>query len=484
MVSRPRTSQSGFALVELVVAMAILLVGILGMVNMIDGASRTTAGNKAREGATALAREMLEIARSSHYESLTPDGIAAELQSRADLADATPGGAYTISRRGFTYTVELSACAVDDPKDGTGPHAGAITFCPDSASPGTVDRNADDYRRVSVALSWTHEGVSKTARQATVVSNPAGGLGPSVTALDLTGATSPVTVGLANLSFSVQTASTPASVSWSINGDTRGTASGTGTSWNFQWPISTVSDGTYVVHAQAFDAEGRSGISFSRTVVLNRSVPAAPGGFAGGRNGTPGHVDIEWLASTEPDVVGYRVYRSSAAGAKGTRACPASSAGADAVTQTTQCVDTGAALLTTQHYVIAAVDLDAAGNKREGASSPVLSAPLGNLQPLTPLGVLLCLGSVVGCLGPDGLQAPGDTAVVSWNAATDPDGTVAFYRIYRDGITYAHRYDRIYPTGGPLRYVDRDTDGQVHTYYVTAVDDDFGESPLSLPVIG
>ena len=468
----------------MLVGAVFLLVGILGMVNMIDGASRTTAGNKAREAATALAREMIEVARSAHYENLTDTGVVGLLQSRGALADETPGGAYTVARRGYTFTVEASACAVDDPKDGAGPRSGAVTFCPDSAPAGTGDRNADDYRRLTLTFSWEHEGVSKTARQTTVVSNPAGGLGPSVTALDLTGATSPVTVALANLNFSVQTASTPASVSWSVNGDTQGVAAGTGTSWSFGWPITSVSDGTYVVTAQAFDAAGRSGITFGRTVVLNRTAPAAPGGFAGGRNGTPGHVDIEWHASTEPDVVGYRVYRSSSGGTKGTRACPATSAGADAVLQATSCVDTGASLLTTQHYVIASVDLDAAGNKREGTESAVLSAPLGNVQPLTPLGLLVCLGATVGCIGPDGLQASAGTTVVSWDASTDADGTVAFYRIYRDGLTYADRYDRIYPSGGPLRYVDRNPGGQVHTYYVTAVDDDFGESPLSLPVIG
>lgn len=484
MGSRPRTSQSGFALVELLVAMAILLVGVLGMVDMIDGASRASSGSKSREGATALAREMLEVTRSARYQELTATGVPAVLRSRAALADSTAGGAYTVARRGFVYTVAISACSVDDPKDGAGPHDGAVTFCADSAPPGATDRNADDYRRVTLALSWSHEGVAKTSRQIAVVSNPAGGLGPSVTALDRTGATSPVTVDLATLDFGVQTASTPASVSWSVNGDTKGVASGSGTSWSFGWQLSGVSDGTYVVRAQAFDAAGRSGVAFSRTVVLNRAVPSAPGGFAGGRNGTPGHVDVEWHASTEGDVVGYRVYRSSAAGAKGTRACPATGAGADAVLQATECVDAGADLLATQHYVIASVDLDAAGNRREGASSPVLAAPLGNLQPLTPLGVLVCLGQTAGCLGPDGLQAPASTTVVSWDPATDPDGTVAFYRIYRDGITYANRYDRVYPSGGPLRYVDRAPGGQVHTYYVTAVDNGYGESPLSLPVVG
>ena len=55
--------QRGFTIVEVMVAMAILLVGLLGTVAMIDGANATTASTRGREGATNLARELVEASR-------------------------------------------------------------------------------------------------------------------------------------------------------------------------------------------------------------------------------------------------------------------------------------------------------------------------------------------------------------------------------------------------------------------------------------
>jgi hypothetical protein len=75
--------------------------------------------------------------------------------------------------------------------------------------------------------------------------------------------------------------------------------------------------------------------------------------------------------------------------------------------------------------------------------------------------------------------------VVTWTASLDLDGTVDFYRIYRDGTAYANRHDRFYPGGGLNAWLEyKQPDGLAHTYRVSAVDDDFGESVLSAPVSG
>ena len=64
-------------------------------------------------------------------------------------------------RRGFTYTVQTSACAFDDPHDGTGTFdTSSVVACSGSTS-GTTDSNPFDYARVSVVVSWTDEpGIS------------------------------------------------------------------------------------------------------------------------------------------------------------------------------------------------------------------------------------------------------------------------------------------------------------------------------------
>lgn len=465
-------------------ALAIFAVGVLGAVSLVDGASKATGSNLSREGATALGREALEAARAVPYRSLTTGGATAALQTRAALADSSPAPGYTVVRRGVTYTIDLSVCVVDDPKDGAGPHDGGLTYCPDSAAAGTSDKVSDDYRRIGMVLTWTRDGRSTTTRQTGVASNPAGGLGPSVDSLALRSQTSPITQDVSPVTLDLTTSSTPASVTWSVNGDPKGGATGSNTAWSFDWAISSYNDGTYVVQAQAFDAQGRSGLARKLTVVLNRFAPQAPAGFAGGRNGTPGHVDLEWHASPEADVVGYRIYRSDSSGTPGERACPAASAGTAAVTQQLRCVDEGAATSGTLHYVAVAVDLTVAGARREGtATSPVTVAAL-NAAPSVPGGVSVCSGGQTGCNGPDGSPASVGTTALSWSASTDSDGTIRFYRIYRDGVAYNDRYDRLYPGSGSLVYVDRAPGGATHTYRVAAVDDTYQQSALSSAITG
>ena len=58
--SRARaSSQSGFTLIEVLVAMSILLVGVLGVVTLVDGANAVTSRTKAREGGNAIARSVI-----------------------------------------------------------------------------------------------------------------------------------------------------------------------------------------------------------------------------------------------------------------------------------------------------------------------------------------------------------------------------------------------------------------------------------------
>ena len=81
--------------------------------------------------------------------------------------------------------------------------------------------------------------------------------------------------------------------------------------------------------------------------------------------------------------------------------------------------------------------------------------------------------------------ASGGQTSVSWKA---PAGTVAFYRIYRDGQNYDNRYDTCEPNdnycdlgSGNFTFVDYNPGGTAHTYYVTAVGATTG--PPSVPTM-
>jgi type II secretory pathway pseudopilin PulG len=505
--------ETGMTLVEVMVAIVILLVGVLGTVTMIDAANAGTSKTKAREGATHLGRQILEIARSVPYRDLTSAAVEAALTSRTGLADSQPGSpGYQIVSRKFTYDVTVGACSLDDPKDRLGVHDPTTTFCsdtdvlpPNPPPDQAKDRNPDDFRRVAVRLSWKARpgAATDTTRQTTILTNPVGGLGPSVTLLEpdsllsnpLTGAE----VLLAN--FDIETDLPAQSVLWSIDGATQGSATGSNKDWTFDWPLVKADgspaffDGTYLVRAEAFDAEGRSGTPKSYTMVVNRIPPLAPTQVEGGRNLNGNRVDLEWQASRERDVVGYRVYRSQTLGVLGDRVVCFDTKSTDAYTRKTSCLDESAPApvldllglaVPTLYYTVVAVDQTSAGDLREGLPTTIGPLAEGNTAPTKPTGLTACTGGAPGCNDADGQPAPTGTTVLAWNASTDAHG-IKFYRVYRgpanQSHTYERRYDRLYPSAGkPLIFIDSRSENGPYEYRISAVDERFGESALSDPV--
>ena len=145
------------------VTMLILVIGISGSIALIDGANARTLMTKEREAANALNREVIEAARSVPYTKLNPGSAITELQAIPGLADSTPSTtAWTVVRRKQTYTVTMSVCSVDDDQDGFGDKTGG-SFC---SRQGTGrDRNPDDYKRVTVTVTWTRGGTTRSVRR-------------------------------------------------------------------------------------------------------------------------------------------------------------------------------------------------------------------------------------------------------------------------------------------------------------------------------
>jgi hypothetical protein len=193
-------------------------------------------------------------------------------------------------------------------------------------------------------------------------------------------------------------------------------------------------------------------------VTLNRFAPAAPAGLAVGWNGTV--VEAEWLANKERDIVGYRLYRD------GTMVASCSQ------TQSTHCRDTDAPNVGSILYVLKALDRDPSGALREGTASITINVTQANQRPNPPATLTAST------------NADGD-AVLTWTPALvpdpDPDDSIAFYRIYRDGTAVADRYART-PLGTDLTWVDPGAAGEEHDYWVSAVDGQLAESTLVGPV--
>jgi prepilin-type N-terminal cleavage/methylation domain-containing protein len=503
MSPRARHDQRGFTLVEVMVAIVILMVGVLGVVGLVDGANAVTSKTRARESGTNLARSIIEVSRSIRYRDLTTGTLEAALQSRPALADSADPG-YRILSRGVFYRMTVSVCSLDDPKDELGEQPPGVVFCSDSdrLPVGAVakDRNPDDYKRVRVTLTWKTRNTEQSVTQTSSIINPVGGLGPSVSGLTMLtpGSTSsdpPLRIDseVSEATFRAVTSAFAAEVSWSVGGQPQGKADGGPTQWDFAWsflnPDNTIAyhDCTYVVQADAFDLQGRAGAPRALTVIVNR-IPALPvADLDGGRNGSGDRVDLQWTKNHgECDVVGYRVYRSTSSDPSTFTQITCLDQDQPTYTTEPNCIDDTAAPGVDYYYLVRGVDTRADGTLRDGSDSAILPvSAAANDVPSAPTDLVLCIGGQPDCNGPDGEAAPSGVVVVSWTPSTDTDGTIDFYRIYRDGTAYADRHDRFYPGGGLHAWLEyMQPDGVAHTYRVSAVDDDFGESVLSAPVSG
>jgi hypothetical protein len=467
----------GFTLIETMVAAFVLVVGVLSTLALYQGAAKSTVTTRSREGATSLAREIVEGARGIPYDKLVATGIVSELQQLPGLEDSALGAGYTIVRRKTLYTVTANVCTMDDAKDGGGPRPSGLTFCADSVAAGTADKNPEDYRRVTATVSWTRNGYTRKVVETGIVNNPGSATGPAVRTLFVDSVAAPYEItnpATTSLLLKLTTSSKPTTVNWSLDGTLQPTTptavDATSLLWQFTWPTpATLDDGPYLVSAEAFNQYGVSGPGRTETVTLNRFTARKPIRFAGGRSGGVAApiVEMEWSANTERDIIGYEVQRVN----DGAIVCPLSTQGLNLT-----CIDSAPLNSANVTYQVRAYDkAPITGAPRAGAWSDPLVVVLANLAPFAPTFQWATTSAHVVSL--------------RWKRpfpVEDPDlgDSIAFYRVYRDGQLIADRYDRVYDSSVMVDWKDTIFDGQVHTYWVTAVDQHFAESPALGPMVG
>jgi len=466
--------ERGFTLVEVMVAIFVLLVGVLGVVALSDGAARSTTINKGREEGTNVDRDVIEATHTFQYSSISQASIYGQLQAQTDLADDDTGTTgYQIKRRGITYTVTVSVCIFDDPKDGMGAHDS--NYCSDVAAAGTADNNPSDYKRVTVSAAWTSRNGNETVTQATIMRNNS--RGPAIATFDTspTAGNPTITSGSSQV-YTFTTSLAPARALWYMDGtfqqDLTNGISGSGTGpYTFTWNLgsacsfnnNSVQDGTYFVAVQAFDNSDASPGQRSLTVNVNRCAPAQVLNLLGGRNPRfSNQVELNWDDNPEDDVAGYYVYRGIGA-ATPTQISTGPCSGLLKVSNCTEPDPSSGSSLT---YYVKAVDKDGSGNYRTGTASANLSVTTTNTAPGTPT-----------------LYSGTTFSTLAWVPTTDPNSgdSVDYFRIYRDGTALSNRYDVIdnAPVSGWILWTDPNTGGTTHTYYVTAVDTHAAESTFS-----
>jgi prepilin-type N-terminal cleavage/methylation domain-containing protein len=315
---KPR--EDAFTLIEVIVAIAVILVGVLGTVALLDRASAQTSQAKARQTANALMRDIIETSQGVPYTQLTNASIKTTLESNGfPDDDSASASTWEIKRNGLTFTMSVTACIVDDPRDGSATHAVGAGYCADSPA-GAGDTNGDDYRRVTL-VATPPAGLGSPLTQTTVVgsnriTNP-GGTGPGggtatsndIKEVKITGpalysgqiapcantsactwpVTTTSTVSPKSVTFQTTTAYTALKVRFTVDGQPAATINGPGTTFNWTWSLpDSQPDGNYVVAAQIFDSAGTTAISSPSPLVvtINRYIPdySAFAPTAAGRN--------------------------------------------------------------------------------------------------------------------------------------------------------------------------------------------------------
>jgi type II secretory pathway pseudopilin PulG len=467
----------GFTLVETLVASVVLIVGLASLFGLLDTSLLASARTSAREGATNLTREILEDARTVPYADLTPTSLEPELQKLNGLKNATPGSGWHIKRRGVTYSVASQDCAIDDPKDGYGKHPVPSLFCETYPEEAT-DTQPEDLKRITVTTSWTYQGKTSSVKQVETLTVAGGAVGLSATNLELISpiqSTTPLitTAATQTLTFKFLAPSTATATSWSLEGSEQTPAptlkASSTEEWTFSWTISSstqhVSDGTYVISAQAINAAGVVGPPVSISVTLLRGKPAAPASIVGGfntvnRNGVATEVaELEWQANSERNVIGYRVFDGAEL------VCPASPA---TLSLATSCIDFNvpSPKPAERTYTVRALYRDASGVVQEGEPGTRLITSASSTGP-APVKELRAEHQTDG------------SVKLTWEA---PGGTApAFYRIYRGSTNYNSRYD----VSSSTSYTDTAAvakGSEELKYWVTAVSPTLTESTPVGPV--
>ncbi len=137
--------KNGSGLIDVLIAVFILSISFVAVFAVLRLSTELVGHTRARIGATALANEAIEYARSLPYNSVgTVGGIPTGAIPQSE----------TILFNGITYTRRILIQYVDDPKDGlAGADANNLTA---------------DYKRIKVEVSWVLRG---NARKFSVISN-------------------------------------------------------------------------------------------------------------------------------------------------------------------------------------------------------------------------------------------------------------------------------------------------------------------------
>ncbi len=146
-----RTKQRGVTLIEVLFAIFLIAAGLAVIVAAMPIADVSRIKADYRNKATGLAQKQLEAIRGLGYPNLTPTQL-----NYYGLIDSTT----TVATNTYTFT-NVDSANLDNP----------ARILPSGTGRVTIEQLDLDLRRVTIQVSWTERGASKSVRIGTLVAN-------------------------------------------------------------------------------------------------------------------------------------------------------------------------------------------------------------------------------------------------------------------------------------------------------------------------
>jgi prepilin-type N-terminal cleavage/methylation domain-containing protein len=416
-VAPPAGDQSGFTLVELLVALTLLAVVMSALGGLMGMSFKTVALSRQRQVAEAAVNQRLEEVRDIDFARLSltltaPTPSHSSDQTNPDFFVSTDGASYDVTGSG-----QFEPLIVNDPAPGTVDHVQSPVVVGTTAvdiyqyvTVAASDGNGNPtLKRVTVVAKYRNQAVSGSARtlRESVTLTPGSFTLPSTSTTTTTTGPTTTTTGAPTTTTTTPGCGNPASApsaSGSFTVPVIGAAqagyaatqsvtvqlptltdtcqpisvrfSNDGTTWGnwsiydstnpaLAWTLSA-GDGTKTVYGQAKDPNANIVSLGQQSVVLDTTRPTAPSSFSYSAScaGSTRTVNLMWGPSSDLHFVGYRVFTSTDGGRTWAQA-------SNSPTQNLQLTQSGPKTLSSVSYYV--VGYDAAGNQSTQMPVPSLT---------------------------------------------------------------------------------------------------------------
>lgn len=342
-------SEAGMSLIELIIAISLLAIIMVGLSASIGVAYKSVALGRQRQVAEAAANKRLEELRDVDYLQLamseTP--IKSTDSTNPDYWVASDGARYDVSGEGEFETLVIDAVTPGPVQHIESPVVIGttkvdvyqfVTWVDAPNVPGT-----QNLKRITVVVKYRNIAVQGTAHvlresvtftSGTVTVSGTATTTTTSTTIPATTTTLPATTGCgvfsvasgssASVNFTAsRTVTLSQSMSacnasvWTKYSNDGGVTWGAESAWDsanpaLGWTLNS-GDGAKQIAGQARAATGSSWSIGTATIVLDTTKPATPGTVSRSVtcSGTNRTARLTWSASSDSNLVGYRIYRST-----------------------------------------------------------------------------------------------------------------------------------------------------------------------------